>query len=90
MTDEEMERLVSRDDWVVCTGSPGTVVITDTCGYHKGGKPVDGNRLLWTAQYTSGAPRAGRNFDLDDDDGAAAALPTDQRYALVEKVPLLA
>jgi ectoine hydroxylase-related dioxygenase (phytanoyl-CoA dioxygenase family) len=82
LTDEEMTRLVPREEWVVCTGGPGTVVIADTCGYHKGGKPVKGDRLLWTAQFTSGAADAKRNFELTE--LPSRPLLPEQRWALFE------
>jgi hypothetical protein len=65
LEDDEMARLVPQDEWVVCTGPVGTVVIADTCGYHKGGKPDIDQRILWTAQYTSAAPRQLRSFELE-------------------------
>jgi hypothetical protein len=83
LTDEQMAAHVPRADWVTCTGGPGTVVIADTCGYHKGGKPETGDRLLWTAQFTTGAADAKRNFRLAGDD--VGELTVDQRYALFEK-----
>jgi Phytanoyl-CoA dioxygenase (PhyH) len=82
LTDDEMAERIPRDEWVVCTGEPGTVVIADTCGYHKGGKPERDDRLLWTAQYTSGAAEAKRNFRLDG--VAPKALTVDQRFAVFE------
>ena len=82
LSDEEMAKRIPRDEWVVCTGPPGTVVLADTCGYHKGGKPTKGDRLLWTAQFTSGAADAKRNFELAD--GARAGLTPEQRWALYE------
>jgi ectoine hydroxylase-related dioxygenase (phytanoyl-CoA dioxygenase family) len=83
LTDEEMAGHIPPTDWVTCTGGPGTVVIADTCGYHKGGKPETGDRLLWTAQFTTGAAEAKRNFRLAGED--AGELTVDQRYALFEK-----
>jgi hypothetical protein len=82
MDDDEMARFVPREDWVVCTGPVGTVVVADTCGFHKGGKPVEGERMLWTAQYTSGAPRDARDFTVGEN--GTAQLSVDQRYALLE------
>ena len=82
LSDDEMAKCIPRDEWVVCTGPPGTVVLADTCGYHKGGKPTKGDRLLWTAQFTSGAADAKRNFELAD--GAPAGLTPEQRWALYE------
>jgi Phytanoyl-CoA dioxygenase (PhyH) len=79
--DDEMATHVPRDEWVVATGPAGTVVLADTCGYHKGGKPVDGERLLWTAQFTSGAAGAERNFELEGN-GSLGSLSRDQRWAL--------
>ena len=82
LTDEEMTERIPREEWVVCTGEPGTVVIADTCGYHKGGKPERDDRLLWTAQYTSGAAEAKRNFRLDG--VTPETLTVDQRFAVFE------
>ena len=82
LSDEEMAERIPREEWVVCTGPPGTVVLADTCGYHKGGKPTKGDRLLWTAQFTSGAADAKRNFELAD--GAPDGLTAEQRWALYE------
>src|ERR671927_356886 len=82
LSDDEMATRIPREEWVVCTGPPGTVVLADTCGYHKGGKPTQGDRLLWTAQFTSGAADAKRNFELAD--GAPDGLTPEQRWALYE------
>src|SRR2546429_6053082 len=82
LSDDEMAARVRREDWVVCTGGPGIVVLADTCGYHKGGKPTKGDRLLWTAQFTSGAADAKRNFELAE--ARPAALTPEQRWALFE------
>jgi hypothetical protein len=83
--DDAMAELVPREEWVVATGEAGTVVLADTCGYHKGGKPVEGQRVLWTAQFTSGAAGAERNFRLADN--GRATLTTEQRWA-VDSLPL--
>src|SRR2546429_491727 len=52
LSDDEMAARVRREDWVVCTGGPGTGVLADTCGYHKGGEPTQGDRPRCTAQFT--------------------------------------
>jgi hypothetical protein len=78
LSDEDMEKVIPSSDWLVCTGKPGTVVLADTCGYHKGGKPTEGDRLLWTAQFTSVAPNYERNFTLSGD---ASGLSEEQRQA---------
>jgi hypothetical protein len=78
LSDEGMEEVIPRSDWLVCTGKPGTVVLADTCGYHKGGKPTEGDRLLWTAQFTSVAPNYTRDFVLSGDQ---SGLTDEQRQA---------
>jgi hypothetical protein len=83
--DDEMAELVPPEEWVVATGEAGTVVLADTCGYHKGGKPTKGERVLWTAQFTSGAAGAERNFELEANGGAS--LTREQRWA-VYSLPL--
>jgi hypothetical protein len=84
---DEMAEHVPRDDWVVATGEAGTVVLADTCGYHKGGKPTVGERILWTAQYTSGAANAERNFELELN-GGVGGLTRDQQWAVLERPPV--
>ena len=81
MTDDEMAAQVPREDWVVCTGPVGTVVFADTCGFHKGGKPTEGRRILWTAQFTSAAANYDRNFTLENG-SPHRDLSRDQRAAL--------
>lgn len=54
-TDIQMSAKVPESEWQICTGSPGTVVVADTCGYHKQMKPK-AERLVMMAQYTSGTP----------------------------------
>jgi hypothetical protein len=39
----------------VCTGKPGTVILCDTTGFHKGGHPTRGLRLLFHWVYTTDA-----------------------------------
>lgn len=79
-TDEQMARVIPTSDWRVCTGSAGTVVICDTCGYHKGLKPSREGRLLLMLQYTSRTPRWPRVLHLTGD--GAGVLSAIQRDAL--------
>ncbi len=55
-SDAQMSDVLSESRWQILTGPPGTVVLTDTCGYHKQLKPEDGERLLFMAQYTTHRP----------------------------------
>jgi hypothetical protein len=55
-SDDQMARVFPAESWRVCTGPPSTMILADTVGYHRGGKPVVGRRILITFTYTSGAP----------------------------------
>jgi hypothetical protein len=50
-----VERKFSPSRRQVCTGKAGTLVFCDTTGFHKGGHPKRGARLLFNAVYTSNA-----------------------------------
>lgn len=63
-TDGQMANLVPPSGWSVCTGSIGTVIMCDTCGYHKGLKPLSKDRIMFVSHYTSGTPRYPRSFEL--------------------------
>lgn len=54
--DDRMARVFPVDSWQVCTGTANTMILADTVGYHRGGKPVAGRRVLITFTYTSGLP----------------------------------
>lgn len=62
-TDEEIEAIVSRERWVVATGSAGTVILAATKGYHRGGLATGTDRRLLTATYLS---RWCRNVQLPE------------------------
>jgi hypothetical protein len=51
--DNEMNPTLSPDLHRVCTGPEDTMILADTVGYHRGGKPRSNNRLLLTFTYTS-------------------------------------
>jgi len=62
MPDERMTRFFAPGRWRVCTGPANTMIIADTVGYHRGGKPVAGKRILITLTYTSGSPISRRDL----------------------------
>ena len=62
--DDEMISVLPKDSWVTCTGPANTMVIADTVGFHRGGKPRIGTRLLITFTYTSGKPFVKRVFQV--------------------------
>lgn len=68
----------------VCTGKAGTLIFCDTTGFHKGGHPTAGARLLFNAVYTSNASEpistGFRQFSLK---GACSGLQSPAaRYAI--------
>jgi hypothetical protein len=54
-TDEMMEMIVPKSDWIYSTGPKGTIIFADTNGFHKGGFVKSGQRLLFTCMYVSSA-----------------------------------
>ncbi len=64
-TDEQMEAVVPRREWVVGTGAAGTVLFADTTGWHKGGSARTGDRLLYTCLFGSQAGDKRRRLRLD-------------------------
>ena len=62
ITDEEMRSAFSSDNWLTCTGPAKTLILADTVGYHRGGKPNKGTRILVTFTYTSGTPLSKRRL----------------------------
>jgi hypothetical protein len=62
--DDEMMSAIPRESWIACTGPAHTMIIADTVGYHRGGKPATGTRLLITFTYTSGAPLVKRTLPM--------------------------
>ncbi len=79
-TDEQLAHVVPEPEWVLCEGSPGTVVFADTCGYHKQLKPEGDERLLLVAHYVSGTPLVPRALELS---GVEAGKLTDDQYVAV-------
>lgn len=56
LPDDQISDVFPPTMWRVCTGPAGTMILADTLGYHRGGKPSAGTRLLVTFTYTSGTP----------------------------------
>ncbi len=80
ITDEEMQQTFPPSSWLACTGPANTMILADTLGYHRGGKPTVGTRVLITFTYTSGAPFEDRDLRIK---GSPAWIKSDiQRAAL--------
>jgi hypothetical protein len=56
VSDDLMARVLPSQSWRVCTGPANTMIVADTLGFHRGGKPIAGRRILITFTYTSGTP----------------------------------
>jgi ectoine hydroxylase-related dioxygenase (phytanoyl-CoA dioxygenase family) len=54
-TDEQMDAVAPRAEWVTATGPAGTLLFADTTGWHKGGSARTGDRLLYTCLFGSQA-----------------------------------
>jgi hypothetical protein len=80
ITDEEMRATVPDQYWLTCTGPAGTMILADTVGFHRGGKPEVGNRILITLTYTSGTPFG--KGSLRCEPAPAWASSAIQRFAL--------
>jgi hypothetical protein len=87
ITDEEMHVAIPSQDWIACTGPAGTMILADTVGFHRGGKPSAGNRTLITFTYTSGTPLGKELFNYADVSNWASH-PI-QRYALMSPAQTL-
>jgi len=64
ITDVEMESVLPRRHWLACTGPAGTMILADPIGYHRGGKPTKGDRILVSFSYTSGTPMSRRKLQV--------------------------
>ena len=87
VADEHMIRLFPRESWRVCTGPQRTMILADTVGYHRGGKPNIGQRVVITFTYTSGTPVTRRTLWLREMPKWVSPI---QRYAvasLLERPP---
>ena len=58
-SDDQMAAVVPRDRWIRATGPRGTIFLADTRGYHRGGRALVHDRVLFVCQYLSRA--AGRD-----------------------------
>jgi hypothetical protein len=80
VADDRMVKVFPLESWRVCTGPANTMILADTVGYHRGGKPTVGSRVLITFTYTSGMPITERALALE---GLPDWISSDiQRWAL--------
>ena len=82
VSDAQLSELLPPETWRVCTGPKNTMILADTVGFHRGGKPSKGQRILITFTYTSQTPLTGRSFHTDRE---PQWMTSDlQRYAYVQ------
>lgn len=62
--DEEVNRIIPKENIKVCTAPAGTVVFCDTAGIHKGGYSTHKSRLLSLSAFTSPASRWPKNYEV--------------------------
>lgn len=79
--DEEVERRSPSSEWVTCCGGPGTLVLCDTIGIHRGGIATAGARVLATWAFVTPASLHGRRFRVDWRPGSDDLSPA-ARYAV--------
>lgn len=65
--DTQMQAQIDRQQWEICTGSAGTTVFADTCGFHNGSKPIKGCNLILMTHYTSRAAISTNEIRLFED-----------------------
>jgi Phytanoyl-CoA dioxygenase (PhyH) len=82
-TDEQMARIVPESEWRVLEGEPGTIVLADTCGYHKQLKPESDERVKLVCHYVSGTPYVAPAIEISGID--AGTLTDDQYYAVFDR-----
>lgn len=58
--DDRLSRVFPPESWRACTGPAETMILADTVGFHRGGKPTAGRRILITFTYTSATPMVER------------------------------
>ena len=84
-TDDQMAQVLPSSAWRVLTGEPSTVVLADTCGYHKQRKPESEERVTLVAQYVSGRPYVPTALELRG--VKPSTLTEDQHYAVFDRPP---
>jgi hypothetical protein len=63
--DEAMEEAMPREQWRISIGSAGTMIFADTCGFHKGVKPVARPRLMMMCHYTSPSAYSAKDLVIE-------------------------
>lgn len=84
VADDQMCGVFPPNAWRVCTGRANTMILADTIGYHRGGRPTSGQRVLITFTYSSGTPIVAGQMQIQ---GHPAWISSDMQRAAVK--PLL-
>jgi len=85
--EDDVNRLIFKEDIQVCMGKAGTILFADTAGLHRGGYATGKSRLMFTAEYSSIASlrpikyRFPENFKSNKTLlGSAARFATDNNF----------
>jgi hypothetical protein len=81
-TDEAMQAVIPKEQWVVGTGDAGTIIFADTRGFHKGGEARTRDRLMYTCMYTSQASDSRRLLKVGDIVSLRSELTKEQFRAI--------
>lgn len=65
--DAQMQAVVDRQQWKICTGPAGSTVFSDTSGFHNGSKPMKGCNLILMVHFASRAAVSGNDIQLSGD-----------------------
>lgn len=79
--DEQMRSVVPESEWLTPTGGPGTVILTDTSGFHKGGYLRQGRRILYKTLYGTWLSPTGAMVRIHKLDGLEDAGRPEVRWA---------
>jgi hypothetical protein len=79
--ERQVEACVPADEARVCTGPAGALVLCDTVGFHRGGRPSAKDRILYTVTWASDAAVEPDLYPRGPKDGADRLGPM-ARYAI--------
>ncbi|RYD59429.1 MAG: hypothetical protein EOP56_00765 [Sphingobacteriales bacterium] len=64
-SDEDVEKIIAKKDWLTATGKEGTVILADTRGLHKGGFATHKERIMYNAMFVSPSSYFKPTFTID-------------------------
>lgn len=77
-----MEKVVPAHKWIKALGKKGTIIFADTKGYHKGGRALDSEKIMYNCLFVSPASKTAEVFLREKK--SEAALP-DKEFSYPQK-----